>query len=66
MALKEEISTWVKTYIKDLLSYTISKVEQKEIAEDLVQETFLSAYQSFENYQGKKQCENLAVFHSQT
>jgi DNA-directed RNA polymerase specialized sigma24 family protein len=41
-------------------------VEQKEIAEDLVQETFLSAYQSFENYQGKKQCENLAVFHSQT
>ena len=53
MALKEEISTWVKTYTKDLLSYTISKVEQKEIAEDLVQETFISAYQSFENYRGK-------------
>jgi RNA polymerase sigma-70 factor (ECF subfamily) len=53
MALKEEISTWVKIYTKDLFSYTITKVHQKEIAEDLVQDAFLSAYQSYENYKGK-------------
>ena len=53
MNLKEEISFWVKTYTKDLFSYVITKVHQKEVAEDLVQDTFLSAYQSYENYQGK-------------
>ncbi len=53
MNLKAEISTWVKNYTTDLLSFTITKVEQKEVAEDLVQDTFLSAYQSYENYKGK-------------
>ena len=53
MSLKEEISSWVKTYTTDLFSYTITKVHQKELAEDLVQDTFLSAYQSYENYKGK-------------
>ena len=43
---KENIIDWVKTYTKDLLAYTLSKVAQIEIAEDLVQETFISAYQS--------------------
>ncbi|MGI8581930.1 MAG: RNA polymerase sigma factor, partial [Chitinophagaceae bacterium] len=52
MTLKE-ISSWVKTYTKDLLTYTISKVHQNELAEDLVQDTFLSAYQSYENYKGR-------------
>ncbi len=28
-------------------------MHQKELAEDLVQDTFLSAYQSYENYKGK-------------
>lgn len=53
MNLKEEISFWVKMYTKDLFSYTITKVHQKEIAEDLVQDTFLSAWQSYKTYQGK-------------
>ena len=44
MNLKEEIPFWVKTYTKDLFSYAITKVPQKEVAEDLVQDTFLSAY----------------------
>ena len=43
----------VKTYTKNLFNYTITKVQQKEIAEDLVQETFLSAYQSYENFKNK-------------
>ena len=53
MNIKEEISSWVKTYTKDLFSYAITKVYQNEIAEDLVQDTFLSAYQSYKTYQGK-------------
>ncbi len=50
---KDDIISWVKIYTKDLFSYTLTKVEQKEIAEDLVQEAFLSAYQSYTNYKGK-------------
>jgi RNA polymerase sigma-70 factor (ECF subfamily) len=53
MNLKEEISFWVKTYTKDLFGYAIIKVHQKELAEDLVQDTFLSAWQSCKTYQGK-------------
>ena len=53
MNLKEEISSCVKMYTKDLFSYTIPKVHRKEVAEDLVQDTFLSAYQSYKNYKGK-------------
>ena len=48
-----DIISLVKTYTKDLLGYAIIKVYQKEIAEDLVQDTFLSAHQSYENFKGK-------------
>ncbi|MEO8415632.1 MAG: sigma-70 family RNA polymerase sigma factor [Ginsengibacter sp.] len=50
---KDDMISWVKIYTKDLFSYTLSKVERREIAEDLVQDTFLSAYQSFTNFKGK-------------
>ncbi|MEO6556345.1 MAG: sigma-70 family RNA polymerase sigma factor [Ferruginibacter sp.] len=43
----------MKGYTKDLYSYAITKVAQKEVAEDLIQDTFLSAYQSYESYKGK-------------
>ncbi|MBA3673665.1 MAG: sigma-70 family RNA polymerase sigma factor [Chitinophagaceae bacterium] len=48
-----DIISLVKAYTKDLFNYAITKVHQKEVAEDLVQDTFLSAYQSYENYKGK-------------
>ncbi len=51
--IKDDIISLVKAYTKDLSNYAIAKVHQKEIAEDLVQDTFLSAYQSYENYKGK-------------
>jgi len=51
--VKDDIIIWVKTYTKDLFSYTLAKVQQKQVAEDLVQETFLAAYQSHDKYQGK-------------
>ena len=53
IAAQNDIISWVKTYTKDLLAYAMSKVQQKEIAEDLVQETFLSAHQSYESFKGK-------------
>ncbi len=51
--LKNEIIAAIKTYTKDLFSYTIDKVKKKEVAEDIVQETFLAAYQSYDNFQNK-------------
>lgn len=50
---KDDIIIWVKTYTSNLFSYTLAKVQQKQIAEDLMQETFLAAYQCHDKYQGK-------------
>lgn len=47
---KADVVYWVKIYTKDLFSYALVKVNQKEIAEDLVQETFLVARQSYKNW----------------
>ena len=53
MNVKDDIITLVKTHTKDLFAYTISKVNQREIAEDLVQDAFLSAYQSYDKFKGQ-------------
>lgn len=50
---KDDIVSWVRTYTKDLFAYTFSKVQQKEVAEDIVQDTFLSAYQSYDKFEGR-------------
>jgi len=52
-AISNDFIQLVKLHTKDLVSYTLSKVQQKEIAEDLVQETFIAAYQSYRKYEGK-------------
>jgi RNA polymerase sigma-70 factor (ECF subfamily) len=51
--VKEDIINYVKSYTKDLFGYAITKVHQKEAAEDLVQDTFLSACRAYENYEGR-------------
>ncbi len=51
--IKEDIIDYVKTYTKDLFGYAMTKVRQKETAEDLVQETFLAASGSLASYEGK-------------
>lgn len=50
---KNDMVSWVKMYTKDMFAYAFGKVNQKEIAEDLVQDTFLSAYQSYKNFKAK-------------
>ena len=43
----------IQIYTNDLFSYTFSKVRQKELAEDIVQETFVAAYESYDKFEGK-------------
>ncbi len=47
------VSDWVHEYSDHLYSWALYKTSSKVIAEDLVQETFLSAFQSHSNYAGK-------------
>lgn len=45
-------SKWVDRYADYLYNYTISKVSDKDLAEDLVQETFLAGLKSAEGFKG--------------
>ncbi|ABG60337.1 sigma-70 family RNA polymerase sigma factor [Cytophaga hutchinsonii] len=47
------IKAWVNEYSSDLLSWAFYKTSNKETAEDLVQETFISAFQSFHTFENK-------------
>jgi len=49
----ETIKHWVLMYFDSLYSWAIYKTSSKESAEDLVQETFLVAHQSFDKFEGK-------------
>lgn len=43
---------WIKNYGDYLLNYTIVRVDGREIAKDLVQETFFAALKSMKNFKG--------------
>jgi RNA polymerase sigma-70 factor (ECF subfamily) len=43
---------WVKDYSDELFSWAFHKTSSREVAEDLVQDTFLSAFKSIENFRG--------------
>lgn len=49
------ITCWVEAYSDNLYSWALHKTSSKEVAEDLVQETFLAAVQAFEKFEGKSQ-----------
>lgn len=51
--IKENISNWVNEYSDELYSWAFHKVSSKEVAEDIVQETFIAAFKGFENYRGE-------------
>jgi len=44
---------WVNLYADYLFNYAIMQVKSSEIAEDLVQDTFMSALKSIKNFNGK-------------
>jgi RNA polymerase sigma-70 factor (ECF subfamily) len=45
-----EISSWVKLYTNEMYHYTVLKVTNKETAEDIVQNTFLAAIESYPKF----------------
>lgn len=51
MAVKDEqFKDWVKLYSGDLFRWAEFKSSSREVAEDLVQETFLAAYRSLDSF----------------
>lgn len=52
---KNEFSEWVNHYTDDLLKWAIFKTSSLEVAEDLVQDVFYSAYKNIEHFQHKSQ-----------
>lgn len=48
-----EPEQWVERYADMLYRFTLLRVSDKEVAEDLVQETFLSAWKAREGYKGE-------------
>ncbi len=51
--VNEIIKSWVNLYSDSLYSWALYKTSEKEISEDLVQETFLAAFQSYTHFEGK-------------
>ena len=47
---KIEPNNWIKKYSDYLFNYTVSRVDDREIAKDLVQETFFAALKSMKNF----------------
>jgi RNA polymerase sigma-70 factor (ECF subfamily) len=45
-------SNWVENYADQLFRYAIVRVSDREVAKDLVQETFLSALQNLDSFRG--------------
>ena len=51
--LKLNSDAWVDRYGDALFHFALARVNKREIAEDLVQETFLAAVQSQERFKGQ-------------
>ncbi|MFT5724256.1 MAG: RNA polymerase sigma-70 factor (TIGR02943 family) [Bacteroidia bacterium] len=47
------VSLWVNDYSDALYAYAVKRVSDESLAKDLVQETFLAAYQSFERFENR-------------
>lgn len=46
-------NNWIDSYSDYLFNYTISRVSDREIAQDLVQDTFLAGLKSMKNFKGE-------------
>jgi RNA polymerase sigma-70 factor (ECF subfamily) len=52
---KVMFENWVNQFSDQLFSWAFHKTSSKETAEDLVQDTFVSAYHKIDSFQGKSQ-----------
>lgn len=48
-----EVNNWIDNYADYLYNYTITRVNDADVAKDLVQETFLAGLKSADNFLGK-------------
>jgi RNA polymerase sigma-70 factor (ECF subfamily) len=48
-----DLSDWVKDYGNRLFAYALLRVKNNQVAEDLVQDTFLSAVKNVESFEGR-------------
>jgi RNA polymerase sigma-70 factor (ECF subfamily) len=51
--LTSAIRSWVESYSDQLFTWAFHKTGNRQAAEDIVQETFLAAYQSFNSFSAK-------------
>ncbi|MCT4664913.1 MAG: sigma-70 family RNA polymerase sigma factor [Flavobacteriales bacterium] len=51
--VNEKFNTWVDNHSDYLFNFAYYRVDDRDMAKDLVQETFLAAYKGFSNFQGK-------------
>lgn len=51
----EDFSQWVHEYTDDMLSWAFHKTGHSEVAEDVVQDTFLSAFKNLDKFEGRSQ-----------
>lgn len=54
-SLHRNIREWVSKYADDLYRWALHKTNDKESSQDLVQETFLSAFKAQDKFQGNSQ-----------
>ena len=52
---KSVLEQWVNQFSDELYSWAFFKTSSKEVAEDLVQDTFLAAFHNIDSFQGKSQ-----------
>ena len=49
----EQWSQWLTDYGDDLLAYALTRVHHLDVAEDLVQETYLAAFKAMDRFEGR-------------
>jgi len=49
------LKEWVNSYSDDMLSWAVYKTSDRQTGEDLVQETFIAAFKSFDSFKQKSQ-----------
>ena len=49
------LKEWVNSYADEMLSWAVYRTSDRETAEDLVQETFIAAFKSYDSFQQKSQ-----------
>ena len=52
---KTELAEWVRLYTKELYAWAFRKTSDRELSEDLVQETFLAAAESIASFKNESQ-----------